>query len=139
MLLFGNKLLMMKWTLLKQIKQYLTDLPPSCKSINCKWVFRKKLKNVGSIEKYKARLVIIGRKHIEDVDFFDTNSPKVTTIRVLIALACIYNLEIHEMDVKTVFLNGNLEEEIYMNQQEGFIDLENERKFVNLLNPYIFI
>ena len=81
---------------------FLTDLPPGCKSIGCKWVFRKKLRTDGSIEKFKARLVVIGCKQIEGVDFFDTYSyvSKVTTIRVLIILACVFNLEIHQMDVK---------------------------------------
>ena len=81
---------------------FLTYVPPSCKSIGCKWFFRKKLRTGGSIEKFKARLVVIGCKQIEGADFFDTYSPvsKVTTIRVLIVLACVFNLEIHQMDVK---------------------------------------
>ena len=77
---------------------------------------------------------MIGCKQIEGVDFFDTYSPvsKVTTIRVLIALACVFNLEIHQMNVKTAFLNGELEEEIYMNQPEGFVEPGKEKKFANL-------
>ena len=61
---------------------------------------------------------MIGCNQVEGVDFFDTHSPvsKVTTIRVLIALAYVFNLEIHQMDVKTAFLNGELEEGIYMSQ-----------------------
>ena len=83
---------------------FLTYLPPGCKSIGCKWVFTKKLRN-GSIEKFKARLVVIGYKQVKGVDFFNTYSSisKVDTIRVLIALACIFNLEIHQMDVKNTF------------------------------------
>lgn len=84
----------------------------------------------GSIEKYKARLVVLGCNQVEGVDFFDTYSPvsKITTIRVLIAFACVYNLVIHQMDVKTAFLNGDLEEDIYMNQQEGFEEPRKEKK-----------
>ena len=69
------------------------------------WVFRKKLRTDGSIEKFKARLVVIGCKKVKGVDFFDTyfSVSKVTTIRVLIALACVFNLEIHQIDVKTFF------------------------------------
>ena len=56
------------------------------------------------------------------IDYFDTYSPviKITTIRALIALVVIYNLPIHQMDVKTVFLNGDLEEKIYMTKLEEF-------------------
>jgi len=96
----------------------LVDLPPGCKPIGCKWILKKKLKPDGSVEKYKARLVAKGFKQKENIDFFDTFSPitRITSIRVLIALTTIHNLEVHQMDVKTVFLNGELEEEIYMEQ-----------------------
>ena len=92
----------------------LVDLPLGCKTIGCKWVLRRKLKPDGSIEKFKARLVAKGFKQKEDIDFFDTFSPitKVTSIRLLIAMAAIHNLMIHQMDVKTAFLNGDLEEKI---------------------------
>ena len=114
---------------------FLTDLPPGCKSIGCKWVFRKKLRTDGSIEKFKARLVVIGCKQVEGVDLLHTYShvSKVTTIRVLIALACVFNLEIHQMDVKTAFLNGELEEEIYMSQPEGFVEQGKEKKVCKLV------
>jgi len=67
---------------------FLIDLPPSCNSICCKWIFQKKVRTDGSIEKFKERLVVIGCKQIEGIDFFDTYSPisKVTIVRVLIAL-----------------------------------------------------
>ena len=113
----------------------LVDLPPGCKTIGCKWVLRRKLKPDGSIEKFKARLVAKGFKQKEDIDFFDTFSPvtKVTSIRLLIAIAAIHNLMIHQMDVKTAFLNGDLEEEIYMDQPEGFTMPGNEHKVCKLL------
>ena len=89
----------------------LVDLPPGCKIIGCKWVLRRKLKPDGTIEKFKARLVAKGFKQKEDIDFFDTFSPvtKITSIRLLIAIVAIYNLIIHQMDVKIAFLNGDLE------------------------------
>ena len=92
----------------------LIDLPPSTKTISCKWIFKRNLKQDGSIEKYKARLVAKGFKQRNDVDYFDTFAPvtRIASIRVLIALDSIHNLVIHQMDVKTTFLNGDLEEEI---------------------------
>ena len=113
---------------------HLVDLPPGCKTIGCKWILKKKLKPDGTIEKYKARLVAKGYRQRENVDFFDTYSPitRITSIRVLIALASIHNLIVHQMDVKTAFLNGELEEEIYMDQPEGFIVQGQENKVCKL-------
>jgi len=92
----------------------LVDLPKGSKPLGYKWIFKKKLKVDGSIDKYKARLVIKGFRQKQDLDYFDTYSPvtRITSIRMLIAIASILNLEIHQMDVKTAFLNGELEEEI---------------------------
>ncbi|KAD5507850.1 hypothetical protein E3N88_15553 [Mikania micrantha] len=108
----------------------LTDLPPGCKPLGSKWIFKKKMKVDGSIDKYKARLVIQGFRQKEGIDFFDTYAPvaRISTIRLLLALAAIHNLIIHQMDVKNAFLNGELEEEIYMKQPEGFVMPGNEHK-----------
>ena len=101
----------------------LVDLPPGSKPLGYKWIFKKKMKADGSINKYKAKLVIKGYKQKEGLDYFDTYSPvtRISSIRMLIAIAAIHNLEIHQMDVKTAFLNGDLDEEIYKEQPEGFI------------------
>jgi hypothetical protein len=95
--------------------------PYGCKPIRCKWMFKKNIRHDGTIEKYKVRLVAKGYNQ-KGEDFFDTYSPvaRLTTIRVLLFLAISYGLLIHQMDVKTSFLNGELEEEIYMNQADGF-------------------
>ena len=84
---------------------------------------KTKLKLDGSIDMYKARLVVQGKRQKEGLDFLDTYSPvtRITSVRILIAIAALRDLEIHQMDVKTVFLNGDLEEEIYMKHPEGFI------------------
>ncbi|KAF3631417.1 hypothetical protein FXO37_27969 [Capsicum annuum] len=88
------------------------------------------MKADGTIDKYKARLVVKGFKQKEGLDYFDTYSPvtRITSIRMLISLAAVYGLEIHQMNVKTAFLNGELEEEIYMEQPEGFVVPGKENK-----------
>ncbi|KAL0436247.1 UNVERIFIED_CONTAM: Retrovirus-related Pol polyprotein from transposon TNT 1-94 [Sesamum radiatum] len=108
----------------------LMDLPPGSTPLGCKWILKRKYKADGSIDKYKARLVAKGFKRKEGLDFFDTYSPvtRITSIRVLIAIAALYDLEIHQMDVKTAFLNGELDEEIYMEQPEGFVVPGQEKK-----------
>ncbi|CAJ2637004.1 unnamed protein product [Trifolium pratense] len=113
---------------------HLVDLPPGCKPIGCKWILKKKLKPDGTVEKYKARLVAKGFRQRENIDFFDTFSPvtRITSIRVLISITAIYNLIVHQMDVKTAFLNGDLEEEIYMEQPEGFVIHGQETKVCKL-------
>jgi hypothetical protein len=90
----------------------LVDLPPGSKPIGCKWIFKRKMKVDGTIDKFKARLVAKGFTQKEGIDYFDTHAPisRIASIRVLLALASIYKLVIHQMDVKTAFLNGELEE-----------------------------
>ncbi|GKA75308.1 retrovirus-related pol polyprotein from transposon TNT 1-94 [Tanacetum coccineum] len=113
----------------------LVDLPSGHKPIGHKWIFKKKLRPDGTIEKYKARLVAKGYRQKEGQDFFDTYSPvtRITSIRTLIAIAAIHNLIIHQMDVKTAFLNGELDEEIYMQQPEGFVVKGQEHKVCKLV------
>ncbi|GJY76947.1 zinc finger, CCHC-type containing protein [Tanacetum coccineum] len=91
----------------------LVDLPPGYKPLGCKWIFKRKLKVDGTIEKFKARLVIQCFKRKSGIDYVDTYTPvvRISTIRLLIAMASIHNLVIHQMDVKTSFLNGDLDEE----------------------------
>jgi hypothetical protein len=97
--------------------------PHGCKPIVSKWVFKKKLRPDSNIERYKARLVIKSYLEKEGEDFFDTYSPvaRLTTIRVLLSLAVSHGLLIHQMDVKTTFLNGELDEEIYIEQPAGLV------------------
>ncbi|GKA17452.1 zinc finger, CCHC-type containing protein [Tanacetum coccineum] len=113
----------------------LSDLPPGCKPLGCKWIFKRKMKVDGTIDKFKARLVIQGFRQKEGIDYFDTYAPvaRITTIRLLLALAAIHNLVIHQMDVKTTFLNGDLDEEVYMKQPEGFVMPGNEHKVCKLV------
>nr|GEV83361.1 zinc finger, CCHC-type [Tanacetum cinerariifolium] len=116
-------------------EEVLVDLPPGCKPLGCKWIFKRKLKVDRTIEKFKARLVIHGFKQKSRIDYCDTYAlvARINTIRMLIAMASIHNLIIHHMDVKTTFLNGDLEEEVYMNQPQGFIMPANENKVCKLI------
>ena len=113
----------------------LLDLPPGCKPLSSKLVFKRKNKVDGSIDKYKATLVIKGYKQTEDLDYFDTNSPvtRINSIRMVLGIAALRNLEIHQMDVKTAFLNGDLEKEIYMEQPMGFSAPRQENKVCKLV------
>ncbi|CAM8920306.1 unnamed protein product [Rhodiola kirilowii] len=113
----------------------LVDLPQGCKPLDSKWIFTKKMKVDGIIEKYKARLVIKGYRQKEGLDYFDIFSPvtRITSIRMINAIAALRNLEMHQMDVKTAFLNGDHDEEIYMEQPEGCIVLGQERKVCKLV------
>ena len=101
-------------------------------------MFKKKLKADGSIDKFKARLVAKRYTQKEGIDYFDNYSPvtRLTIIRILIAMASIHKLIVHQMNVKTAFLNGDLDEEIYLDQPEGFVVQGQEIKCVNLENHY---
>ncbi|GJZ08491.1 zinc finger, CCHC-type containing protein [Tanacetum coccineum] len=104
----------------------------------CKWIFKRKMKVDGTIDKFKARLVIQGFRQKEGIDYFDTYAPvvRITTIRLLLALAAIHNLVIHQMDVKTSFLNGDLLKEVYMKQPEGFVMPGNKHKGIVITQSY---
>lgn len=95
---------------------------PNKKVIPCKWVYKIKRNEQGNPIKYKARLVAKGFKQVAGVDYDETFSPVVrhSSLRMLLALAAEMNLDIHHLDVDTAFLNGDLEEEVYMFQPQGF-------------------
>nr|GEW14553.1 zinc finger, CCHC-type [Tanacetum cinerariifolium] len=113
----------------------LADPPLGCRPFVCKWIFKRKIKVDETFEKLKARLVIQSFKQKSGIDYFNTypSVARISTIRLLIAMASIHNLIIHQMDVKTAFLNGDLDEEVYMNQPQGFIIPGNENKACKLI------
>ena len=106
------------------------DLPPRQKSIRNKWILKIKSKVDVSIEWYKARLVAKGYTHEEGIDYEDTFSPvvRITLVRFILAIVVHMDLELYQMDVKTTFLNGELDEEIYMDQPLFFGSKGQERK-----------
>ena len=101
----------------------LIELPEGHRPIGCKWVYKTKRDHKGKIEKFKARLVAKGFTQREGVDYEATFSPVSSkdSFRVIMALVAHFDMELHQMDVKTAFLNGDLNEEVYMIQPEGFV------------------
>jgi hypothetical protein len=103
----------------------LVDLPAGRKAVKSKWVFKWKADGC-----YRACLVVKGFTQIQGIDYDETFSPvaQFESLRLILALAMLEDWEIHQMDIKSVFLNGLLEEEIYMEQLEGFITPGQESK-----------
>ena len=102
----------------------LVNPPPNVTPISNKWVMVKKYDREGNLQKYKARLVAKGYSQIPGMHYHDTFAPvvRMETIRVLLALSVQENWEVQQMDVKGAFLNGNITEDIYMKQPEGYDD-----------------
>ncbi|KAG8472381.1 hypothetical protein CXB51_035329 [Gossypium anomalum] len=118
----------------------LVKLPKGKKTVRCKWVFKKKEGTPGVEEpKYKARLVAKGYSQVPGVDFTDVFSPVVkhSSIRALLGIVAMHDLELEQLDVKTAFLHGELEEDIYMQQPEGFRVSEKE-DYVCLLKKSLY-
>lgn len=110
-------------SLIKNGTWILCDLPPGRKPVSCKWTFKLKRKANGEVDKYKARLVARGFTQEKGFDYSETYLPtaKLTTFRVLMSVANHFGLYIGQMDVNSAFLNGELKEEIYMDQPDGFV------------------
>nr|GEY24608.1 hypothetical protein [Tanacetum cinerariifolium] len=95
--------------------------------ITLKWIYKVKLDELGGILKNKARLVAQGYHQEEGIDFEESFAPvaRLEAIRIFLAYAAHKNMVVYQMDVKTVFLNVNLREEVYVSQSDGFVDQDN--------------
>jgi histone deacetylase 1/2 len=100
----------------------LEPLPPGVKPLPPKWVFKIKRDSNGNIERHKARLVVKGFLQVEGIDFSEVYAPvsKHSTLRALLSVTAIHGLQLRQLDVKTAFLNGDLQEDIYMVQPPGY-------------------
>ena len=112
----------------------LVDPPVGNRPIGCNWVYKNKYKSNGSLDKHKVRLVAKGYAQKEGIYYEETFSPtaKWATIRTLLSLASQKGWKVHQMDVKIAFLNGDLKDNVFMSQPEGFVVKGKEQKVCKL-------
>nr|GFA09759.1 retrovirus-related Pol polyprotein from transposon TNT 1-94 [Tanacetum cinerariifolium]GFA16338.1 retrovirus-related Pol polyprotein from transposon TNT 1-94 [Tanacetum cinerariifolium] len=97
------------------------ELPSNKKAIGCKWVYKIKYKSDGTIEIFKAQLIILGNHQVEGIDYNETFAPvaKMVTVRVFLAVATSKQWELHQINVHNAFLHGDLEEEVFIKLPPG--------------------
>jgi hypothetical protein len=112
----------------------LTELPPGRRAIGLKWVFKVKKDEHGAVVRHKARLIVKGYAQRQGIDYDEVFAPVacMESVRLLLALAAQERWQVHHMDVKTAFLNGDLQEEVYVQQAPGFAQPGQEHKVYRL-------
>jgi hypothetical protein len=112
----------------------LMELPAGGKKVGVKWVYKTKLNEHGAVDKYKARLVVKGYSQQYGVDYTEVFAPvaRMETIRLVVALAAQRGWTIYQLDVKSAFLYGELNEEIFVDQPCGYVQKGNEHKVYKL-------
>ena len=119
--------------------RFFVDPPDGVKPIGCKWVYKRKRVVDGKVEIFKARLVAKDYTQKEGFDYKETFSPvaMIKSIRILLSIAAHMDYKIWQMNVKTIFLNGSLEETIYMIQPEGFVAKAKKRKCASCKSSFM--
>ena len=118
----------------------LVDPPPGITAIGCKWVFKKKTDVDGNVQIHKARLVAKGYGQVQGIDYDETYSPvaMLKSVRIVLAIAAYFDYNIWQMDVKMAFLHGNLTEDVYMIQLEGFVDpTSTSKRYASSIDPFM--
>ncbi|KAM1668041.1 hypothetical protein ACFX2K_047429 [Malus domestica] len=112
----------------------LTELPPGVKTIGVKWVFKTKLNTNGEVDKYKARLVAKGYSQHYGIDYAEVFAPvaRLDTIQIVISLAAQKSWKIYQLDVKSAFLHGEIEEKVFVDQPPGYEQKGQESKVYQL-------
>ena len=115
----------------------LVEIPNGAKRVGGKWVYKTNYDSKGNVERFKARLVAKGFTQREGISYNETFSPMSSkdSFGVVMALVEHFDLELHQMDVKTAFLNGELNEDVYMTQPEGFVVEGKEHLACRLKKP----
>ncbi|GAA0181710.1 transmembrane signal receptor [Lithospermum erythrorhizon] len=100
----------------------LASLPPEKNALGSRWIYKVKHRSDGTVDRFKARLVVFVNDHVDGIDYSNTFAPvaKMVTVRVFLAVAAAKDWELHQMDVHNVFLHGDLTEEVYMKIPPGF-------------------
>ena len=117
----------------------LVELPEGQNIVRCKWIFKVKRNADNNVNRYKARLVAQGFSQQAGEDYDDIFAPvaRYSSIRSVLAIANELNLNVHQMDVKTAFLNGELDNEIYMKQPEEYVNKEHPN-YICKLNKNLY-